>query len=523
MNPLDIQARRSAGFLLFLWALLVVLADWFFYRHHLGWTLGAYAFLLGAGILARDGRALGCGPGRLLTVAWLGLSAALVLDPSLLAVLYALGTLVLLRMIASAGWTERGEEWCRRWAVLATSGWGRIFRDSRLIGRRRGSRRRHGRRMSGLLARWFIPVVLSIVFLVLFRLANPIIDDWVRRGLQELGELIAKIDFPAPARVLFWILAGIWVWALLRLSFRHGKSRQTPVRLVIPAPPPVLTSVVSALPVPPVLPAVSAAAPEPSRAPDGSFIVRCLVLFNLLFMVQNLLDVRFLWGGAQLPVGMTYAEYSHHGAYPLIATALLAAVFVLAAFRPGANGPRMQTARKLVYFWLAQNVFLTLGAIFRLSLYIQAYSLTRWRLAAAIWMLLVAAGLALILWRIARSHGNVWLVKANLLVLLLVLYGCCFFDSDGFIARYNVRHCRETAGEGPNLDLGYLEKLGRTSLPALSWFAVKASDSPAAATALAVANRLRSQLENELADWRGWTWRREHLAQTWNQVQNGRP
>jgi hypothetical protein len=34
---------------------------------------------------------------------------------------------------------------------------------------------------------------------------------------------------------------------------------------------------------------------------------------------------------------MTLAEYAHRGAYPLIVTALLAALFVLIAFRQGSE------------------------------------------------------------------------------------------------------------------------------------------------------------------------------------------
>ena len=53
-------------------------------------------------------------------------------------------------------------------------------------------------------------------------------------------------------------------------------------------------------------------------------MTRGLLLFNLVFLVQNLLDVEYLWAGAALPEGVTYAGYAHRGAYPLIATALIA-------------------------------------------------------------------------------------------------------------------------------------------------------------------------------------------------------
>ena len=109
----------------------------------------------------------------------------------------------------------------------------------------------------------------------------------------------------------------------------------------------------------------------------------------------------YLWGNAELPDDISYASYAHRGAYPLILTALLAAGFVLAAMKPG--GPAEQSAiiRPLVYLWVAQNVLLVASSILRLDLYVQIYLLTWWRVAAFIWMLLVAFGLLLIVARIA--------------------------------------------------------------------------------------------------------------------------
>ena len=60
-----------------------------------------------------------------------------------------------------------------------------------------------------------------------------------------------------------------------------------------------------------------------------------MIVFNGLFAVQNGLDVAYLWNGAALPDGLTFAAYAHQSVYPLIATTLLAAVFVLVAFKPG--------------------------------------------------------------------------------------------------------------------------------------------------------------------------------------------
>src|ERR1700675_844643 len=94
-------------------------------------------------------------------------------------------------------------------------------------------------------------------------------------------------------------------------------------------------------------------------------MVRSLILFNVLFAVQSGLDLTYLWGGASLPDGMSHAEYAQRGAYPLIATALLAAGFVLIAMRPGGPSEQSRLIRPLVLLWVGQNLLLVISSIFR--------------------------------------------------------------------------------------------------------------------------------------------------------------
>jgi hypothetical protein len=121
----------------------------------------------------------------------------------------------------------------------------------------------------------------------------------------------------------------------------------------------------------------------------------------------------------------------------------------------------------LVLVWTGQNTLLVISSILRLDLYVAAYSLTYLRLAAFIWMGLVAAGLLLMLIQIGLQKPISWLVAANAATLALVLYGCCFINAPRIIAAYNVEHCREAGGTGLNLDLKYLFSLGPQVLPIL--------------------------------------------------------
>jgi hypothetical protein len=291
----------------------------------------------------------------------------------------------------------------------------------------------------GSLVAWIVPLTAFAVFLGLFASANPLIEY----RLMQI-DLHALFNLVSASRMVFWTLIICLVWPLVHLRIRHKPDRESE---------PWVSSV--------------ADLPDMDDLFGSKAIARSLILFNGLFALQTGLDLTYLWAGATLPGGMSHAEYAHRGAYPLIVTALLAAGFVLIAMRPGGPAEHSRLIRPLVLAWVAQNILLVISAIFRLDLYVAAFSLTYLRLAAFIWMGLVAAGLLLILIKIAMWKPNSWLINANAATLTVVLYGCCFINAPWLVATYNVEHCREVGGTGPALDLKYLASLGPQILPAL--------------------------------------------------------
>jgi hypothetical protein len=245
--------------------------------------------------------------------------------------------------------------------------------------------------------------------------------------------------------------------------------------------------------------------PGPTRLFGQAAILRSLILFNLLFAVQTAMDINYLWRGAALPHGVSYAEYAHRGAYPLIVTALLAAAFVIAAMRPGSGAERSRATRILVLVWVGQNVMLVISSMLRLDLYVATYSLTYWRAAAFVWMLLVAIGLVLIVVRIVRDRSDAWLVGANLVALVLALYVYAFINFPHVIASYNVAHSREVSGQGQRLDLDYLLSLGPDALAAIDQYGAQQTPSPYLLQARR--DRLAAAHLDAMQDWRAWSFR----------------
>jgi Domain of unknown function (DUF4173) len=242
-------------------------------------------------------------------------------------------------------------------------------------------------------------------------------------------------------------------------------------------------------------------------------ILRSLILFNLLFAVQTVLDALYLWGNTTLPADISYASYAHQGAYPLIVTALLAAAFVLAAMKPGGPAGQSKIIRPLVYLWVAQNILLVVSSILRLDLYVQIYLLTWWRVAAFIWMGLVVIGLLLIVARIVLNRSNGWLIRANLIVLTATLYLCALVDLTPAIADYNVSHSREVSGKGVWLDANYLAQLGPQALPAIDRAIALGRYTPYLDLG-AVRYRLLEQQRKDMASWRAWGFRSWRLQRT---------
>lgn len=336
------------------------------------------------------------------------------------------------------------------------------------------------RAIVGLLA-WVVPLGLGLVFVLLFAAANPLIEVAVVSLRAD-----SALDLVNPIRLVFWLIMAAAIWAVLRPKLLRCRkaSQDTPMF-----------------------------ASRETAWFGQAAILRSLIIFNALFAIETALDIAFLWGGMTLPNGMSHAEYAHRGAYPLIVTALLAGAFVLVAMRKRGPSHKSVVIRGLVYAFIAQNVLLCLSAMLRLELYVEVYSLTEMRLAAGIWMALVAAGLVFILLRIWWNKSNAWLVACNLLALVVVLYGAALIDFSAVIARFNVDHSLEVNGKGLPLDFEYLEELGTSAIPALDLIIHSRTPNPSSwDRALGLRTQREYSFERPGADWRSWSCRTQRMA-----------
>jgi hypothetical protein len=469
--PAPVRARRDHSFAAkaAVAAVLVVLGDWLFAGWRGGASLGVYALLLLVALAAtrptllRNRSALLAGGAAALFAIALGD------DPSLLAAALFWAAATLAALLPRARF-DTAWRWTIRLLCHLVLSVPQPVRD--------WSHAQRARRRGGSVSLWshlpilILPVAGSLVFVLLFANANPLIGDAL--GSIHAGNLFNGLS---PLRIALWLLLGLLAWSLLR-----------PARLA---------------------PLAARAGGEAVALPGVSLasVTLSLLAFNIIFAVQNGLDISFLWSGAPLPEGVTLAEYAHRGAYPLIATALLAALFVLVTLRPGSDMPASGTVRRLVYLWIAQNVLLVASTMLRTFDYIEAYSLTRLRISALAWMALVAVGLLLICYRIWRHRSDGWLINANFAAAALVLTACAFVDLGAVAAQWNVRHTREVGGTGAVLDVTYLNGLGASALLPLIELESRRISPPLRAHVQRSRAMQMARLEAEQADWRRWTFR----------------
>lgn len=449
-------------------ALLMILGSWLFYDQWIGSTLGLFglAWLVALVVAVRPVRR---SRQAMLAVLAAGFFAVtLIEDPGLL------GWTLFWSAIGSAALLPRRRfddafRWLNRLVFATGYGLARPIIDGRRLAKVRARRQRTN--LSRIAAVLALPVLGGAVFIALFAGANPLI-----------GEMLGRIELASPIgvipRLIVAALIGLAIWPTLR---PHPFATRIDLREA----------------------SLGNAWPQVSTLS----ITLSLVTFNAIFALQNLSDIVFLWSGAPLPGQVTLADYAHRGAYSLIATALLAGLFVLTVLRPGSESAQRPAIRALVALWVAQNLLLVASSMLRTWDYVRAFSLTELRIAALAWMALVAVGLVLICWRLLAGKSSSWLINRNALAAGLVLAAGCAIDLGSVAAHWNVRHAREVGGAGGHLDLCYLRQQGPSALTGLAELETRVTAPVLLDRIRAVRSDILDIVEYSQSDWHGWTWR----------------
>lgn len=333
--------------------------------------------------------------------------------------------------------------------------------------------------------KWWIiavPAFLLILFALMLANANPVFNKMIATAWHStwewVGDILAELNVP---RFVFWVVFFACAYGMLRMGYvvLGGEPREQEL--------------------------------HSRKADPKAEYLSCMLSMgslNALFLIVNIIDLIYLWGSAALPEGVTYAKYAHTGSYRLIVTVTVSAIVVCAFYRRGTLQAGSRHARWLVYGWVGQNIFLVLSALRRLLIYVDAYGLTRWRVAVVFWVALVVCGFVLVIIKVARNWSALKLVKANILATLALFYIVGFWNIDGTVAHYNVTRYLE--GRTAEMDIDYLAGLDCNAVPAIVRLRAAKDPEIAQYAAQVVADRVM-QMQQESADWRSYYLRRGNV------------
>lgn len=362
-------------------------------------------------------------------------------------------------------------------------------------------------RSQGSWRKWLIylvPAAIFIIFIGMYRAANPLFDYLVKYVEVHFSELLEI--FSIGGLVTFFaglLISNLFVSATSvrelaeswkntpRLLLRRRRQRQGRVaglnRLLL----------------------------NEHRA--GVLLLGGL---NIMLLLLNITDLQVVWFGFRWD-GQLLRSFVHEGTWMLIFSVLLAGATTLYFFRGNLNfysGAR--TLRILVATWLVQNAFLLLSVGVRNMRYIQYYGLAYKRIGVIFFLIAVAGSLLFIWLKVRNGHSMPRFISRSLSLSLGVMTMSALPDWSSIITRYNLEHYRQSF-----VHIEFLMDMPDHVLPVLKAYKGELSsirqeqgrlgyDYSDTINDIPFTVRLDQRIaafkqEEALRDWRGWIWARK--------------
>jgi hypothetical protein len=231
-------------------------------------------------------------------------------------------------------------------------------------------------------------------------------------------------------------------------------------------------------------------------------IATVLGLLDVLFLAFVVVQVRYLFGGAETVIstaGLTYAEYARRGFFELVTvTALGLPTLLLAHWLLNTNSRGERAFRVLAGILVGLLFVVMASALQRMYLYVDEYGLTELRLYATIFMAWLAVLLAWLIVTVLRGRPDRFAFGA-LVTAFSAILAVNAINPDALVARTNL----DRMEEGKRFDVHYLASLSADAVPVI----VRALP--------AMDERERRTVESELHDSDRWSLDRTDWR-TWN-------
>lgn len=210
-----------------------------------------------------------------------------------------------------------------------------------------------------------------------------------------------------------------------------------------------------------------AAAQKPDAAVQSGRDIEIAVFLGLiaaLFLLFIGFQITYLFGGETniVNAGFTYAEYARRGFWELLAVAMLSLVVLLGSEKyAGAESKRNKRFLVPALILIAEVIVVIASAFTRLSLYIDAYSMTMLRFYGAAFIMLLFVLFILLAVKFITMKREEFFTFGTLLSVITFLFALNVVSPDAFIIKYNIKQYDRTG----KMDVSYARELSADAVP----------------------------------------------------------
>jgi len=164
-----------------------------------------------------------------------------------------------------------------------------------------------------------------------------------------------------------------------------------------------------------------------------------MLMLNVLLLVVNIIDVRFVWFDFEEQPAYSLKNYVHEGTYLLIASIMFAMSIIIYYFRGNLNFySKNKPLQYLTYAWIFQNAILAYSVGMRNYRYIEYHGLAYKRIGVMIFLVAVIIGLITMFKKVQLKRSFYYLVNRNIWAVYFLLIAASLVNWDVVITRYNI-------------------------------------------------------------------------------------
>lgn len=267
-----------------------------------------------------------------------------------------------------------------------------------------------------------LPLIIVFLYVILFSAGNSIFGDISFSFFSHFSDFIGRLFSPSYS---LFILLGIIIirWSIRKKWFKVfnlSKSNE--------------------------LVRKSKKRPKLHFHPMGLkyeffMVITLLIALNGLFLIVNIIDVKWVWFHFNIDQVYNLKEFVHEGVGWLILSLLISIGIILFYFRGNLNFyPKNKFLKSLAYLWILQNAILSISVMLRTLHYVEYHGIASKRIGVFIFLLIVFFGLGSLFYKILKAQNFAFILKANSAFILIILTISSLVPWNVVTAKINLNH-----------------------------------------------------------------------------------